>query len=71
VHNYLAEQAGALIYRVFEWRLQIWKGGAGGRREEKCTGAGDRGCHRGQALGDRWAIYCDQLRCGKMADGVA
>jgi hypothetical protein len=46
-------------------------GGVGGRREVKCTGAGDHGCHHGKALGDRWAVYCDQLRCGKMADGVA
>jgi hypothetical protein len=69
VHNYLAEQAEHKFI-VFERRLRIWKGGAGGRRE-KYTGAGDRGCHHGKALGDRWAVYCDQLRRGKMADGVA
>jgi hypothetical protein len=47
-------------FRVFERRLRIWKGGAGGRRE-KCAGAGDRGYHHGEALGDRWVVYCDQL----------
>ena len=37
--NNLAEQARASIYRCFERRLRIWKGSAGGRREEEVTGA--------------------------------
>jgi hypothetical protein len=39
---------------------------AGGRRKEKCTGAGDRGFHRGKASGDGRGpasmVYCDVLQ---------
>jgi hypothetical protein len=43
----------------------------GGRREGLSQWRGDRGCYRGKALGDRWVVYWDQLRRGKMADSVA
>jgi hypothetical protein len=44
---------------------------AAARERDFVTGAGDRGCYRGKTLGDRWDVYCDQLRRGKMADDVA
>jgi transcription elongation factor len=43
--NNLAEQARASIYRGFERRLQIWKGNAGGRREEEVTSVSYHGGH--------------------------
>jgi hypothetical protein len=48
----LTELVAHSIYSVRgRWRL-ILRSCAGGRREEKCTGAGDRGFHRGKASGD-------------------
>ena len=71
MRNYLAEFTGAAIYRIHEWWQLIWTWPAGGRREGLSHWRGDCGCYRGKALGDRWAVYWDQLRRGKMADGVA
>jgi hypothetical protein len=62
MHNYLAELTGATIYRVlWQWHL-ILRRRAGGRREGKCTGTGDRGCHRGKASGDRRTYFYGSLR---------
>jgi hypothetical protein len=52
MRKYLAELNGASFYRVLRWWHLILRRRAGGRREEKCTGAGDRGFHRGKAFGD-------------------
>jgi hypothetical protein len=71
VHNYLAEQAGTSIYRVFERRLRIWKGIAGGQREGRALAQRIGGFHRDEFLADRWVVQCDQLRRGKMADGMS
>jgi hypothetical protein len=46
MRNYLAKLTGASIYRVLWWWRLILRRRAGGRRWE-CTGAGDRGFHRG------------------------
>jgi hypothetical protein len=48
----LTELAIPSIYSVRERRRLILRSCAGGHREEKCTGAGDRGFHRGKASGD-------------------
>jgi hypothetical protein len=49
LRNNLVELEAQLIYSVLRrWHL-ILRRRAGGRREGKCTGAGDRGCHRGKA----------------------
>jgi hypothetical protein len=59
------------IYRTRGWSLlnSAWCGGD--RREGLSHWRGDRGCYRGKALGNRRAVYYDQLRRGKMANGVA
>jgi hypothetical protein len=71
MRNYLAELTGASIYRVLRrWRL-ILRRRAGGRREGKCTGAGDRGFHRGKASGDGQTYYYGSLRRVKAPRHVA
>jgi hypothetical protein len=53
----LTELAAPSIYSVRErWRL-ILRSCVGGGREEKFTGADDRGFHRGKASGDG-RTYC-------------
>jgi hypothetical protein len=48
----LTKLAAHSIYSVLRrWRL-ILRRRAGGRREGKCTSAGDRGCHCGKASSD-------------------
>jgi hypothetical protein len=48
----LTELVAPSIYSVRErWRL-ILRSCASSWREEECTGAGDRGFHRGKASGD-------------------
>jgi hypothetical protein len=71
VCDYLAEPLARSIYRTRgRWPMNLrWRGG--GRREGLNHWRGDRGCYRGKALGNRRAVYCDQLRRDKMADGVA
>jgi hypothetical protein len=71
VCDYLVELMAHSIYSTRgRWLLNLaWRGG--GRREGLSHWRGDRGCYRGKALGYRRVVYCDQLRRGKMADGVA
>jgi hypothetical protein len=69
--NNLAELTEASIYRFHQrWRL-ILRRRAGGRREEKCTGAGDRGFHRGKASGDGRTCFNGLLRRVKAPRYVA
>jgi hypothetical protein len=58
----LTELAAPSIYSVREQWWLILRSCAGGRREEKCTGAGDRGFHRGKASGDGWTYINGLLR---------
>jgi hypothetical protein len=48
----LTELTTPSIYSVREWWRLILRSCAGGRREEECTGAGDRGFHHVKASGD-------------------
>jgi hypothetical protein len=68
--NNLAELTRAAIYRFYRRWRPILRSCAGGRREGKCTGAGDRGFHRGKASGDGRAYYYGSLRRVKAARHV-
>jgi hypothetical protein len=58
----LMELAAHSIYSVlWRWRL-ILRRRAGDQRVGKCTGAGDRGCHRGKASGDGQTYFNGLLR---------
>jgi hypothetical protein len=71
MRNYLAELTGASIYRVLRWWRLILGRRAGGRREGKCNGAGDRGFHRGKASGDGQTHYYGSLQHVKAPRHVA
>jgi hypothetical protein len=71
VHNNLADLVDHSIYRSQQRWCPIWRRCAGGRREEKFTGAGCRGFHWSNDLDDGLAIYGGLWRHGEMADGVA
>jgi hypothetical protein len=66
-----AELVGGSIYRERQRRRSIRAGCAGGRRGESSLVRAIGGEHRGKALGNRRTVCGNQLRCGKMADGVA
>jgi hypothetical protein len=69
--NNLVELTGASIYRFHQrWHL-ILRRHTGGRREEKCTGAGDRCFHRGKASGDGRTCFNGLLRRVKAPRYVA
>jgi hypothetical protein len=70
MHNYLAELAEALIYRERQRRRSIRAGCASGRRGESSLVRAIGGEHRVKALGNRRTVCGNQLRRGKMADGV-
>jgi hypothetical protein len=73
LHNNLAEQTGASIYRSFEQRFRIWKRNAGGRREGWVTGASYHGGHWLTSYsGYNWVLVAchnmvNQLRHGTVA----
>jgi hypothetical protein len=67
----LTKLAAHSIYSVRERRRLILRSCAGGRREGKRTGAGDRGFHRGEASGDGRAYCFGSLRRVKATRHVA
>jgi hypothetical protein len=71
VHNNLTDLVDHSIYRSQQRWRPIWRRCAGGRREEKFTGAGCHGFHWSNDLDDGLAIYGGLWRHGETADGVA
>jgi hypothetical protein len=59
------------IYRLRGRWLTICSRRAGGRRGESSLVRAIGGERRGKALGNRRTVYGNQLRRGKMTDGVA
>ena len=69
--DYLAEPTTHSIYRPRGWWRVNWRWCGGGRRRESSLARAIGGNHRGKALGNRKMVCGDQLRRGKMANGVA
>jgi hypothetical protein len=69
--EYLVELMACSIYRIRERWPVNWRWRGGGRRGKRLLAQGIRGCYRGKFLGDQWAMYCDYLRRGEMADSVS
>jgi hypothetical protein len=67
----LTELVAHSIYSVLRWWRLILRRRAGGRREGKCTGAGDRACHHGKVSGDGRTYFSGLLRCVKAPRHVA